>query len=211
MIGEVIRRRYKIIAEIGKDKAGISETYLAEDLDMPVNPKPKRVVKCLQPQIINDDIRRLFNKEADILYKLGEKSDRIPTLYAFFEEEGRFYIVQEYIDGNDLSDELTPGTKWDEAKVINFLQEMLEILAFVHANNVIHRDIKPQNIMRRKDSRLVFIDFGAIKEIATRPIDSSTTPFTFSIGTPDYIPIEQFRGKPEYSSDIYALGITAIQ
>jgi len=170
MIGRKLRQRYQIIKKLGA--GGFWETYLAEDLDIPVTPKPKCVVKWLKPKVIApdipqiplEDIVRLFEKEAETLYKLGQNHDRIPKLYAYFEQNRRLYLVQEFIDGHDLSQEITSGKQWSETEVIKFLEEILEVLAFVHQNNVIHRDIKPSNIMRRRcDGKLILIDFGLVK------------------------------------------------
>jgi serine/threonine-protein kinase len=155
-----------------------------------------------------EDILRLFEKEGKTLYELGQNHDQIPKLYAYFEENRKLYLVQEFIDGQDLSQEITSGKQWSETEVIKFLEETLEVLAFVHQNNVIHRDIKPSNIMRRKcDGKLILIDFRLVKLVNASGAVSSTIP----IGTHGYVPIEQARGQPRFSSDIYAVGMTAIQ
>lgn len=190
----------------------MSQTYLAEDLDLPASPKPICVVKHIRPQMISPELTRLFQKEAEILYKLGHKHDQIPKLFAYFEWEHRFYLIQEFIDGYDLSAEIRPGAPWSEGEVVEFLHEILSVLAFVHRDRVIHRDIKPQNIMRRRDGRLVPIDFGVAKEVGA--LGSAGTPLpsrTLAVGTPGYMPGEQAIGKPKFSSDVYAVGITAIQ
>lgn len=211
MIGKILRQRYKIIKKLGS--GGFGETYLAEDLDIPANPKPKCVVKQLQPKETNHnipklDILRLFQKEAETLYKLGQSHNQIPKLYAYFEQRQKFYLVQEFIDGHDFSQEITLGKLWSEIETIKFLEEILEVLAFVHRHNIIHRDIKPSNIMRReRDGKLILIDFGLVKPIIGSGVLSSTIP----IGSPGYTPTEQIRGRPQFSSDIYALGITTIQ
>ena len=112
----------------------------------------------------------MFNQEAEILQKLGEH-DRIPRLLAYFEEENEFYLVQEYIKGQTLETELISERPVTEEQVIIILQELLEILQFVHDRNVIHRDIKPANIIRReRDRKLVLIDFGAVKRITSGDI-----------------------------------------
>jgi serine/threonine protein kinase len=210
MIGKILRQRYQIIKQLGA--GGFGETYLAEDLDIPVTPKPVCVVKRLKPTEIDKDSIRLFEQEAQILYKLGQNHDQIPKLYAYFQEDEDFYLIQEFIEGKDLSNEICPGKKLSEAEVIQLLRDVLEILVYIHDNRVIHRDIKPANIMRRKDGRLVLIDFGAIKQINTTiAMKSDYTTRTILIGTQGYIPIEQAIGKPKFSSDIYALGMTAIQ
>jgi eukaryotic-like serine/threonine-protein kinase len=138
-------------------------------LNIPTTPKPKCVVKHLQPSNPAPEVlelaKQLFEREASTLYKLGNLHPQIPKLSEHFQENGEFYLVQEFIDGKDLSYEIVPGTKLSEADTIQLLQEILEVLAVVHQNNIIHRDIKPQNIMRRSDRKIILIDFGAVKEI----------------------------------------------
>jgi serine/threonine protein kinase len=211
MIGKILRHRYKIIEKLAD--GGFGETYLAEDLDIPANPKPKCVVKRLQPQMINPEVLRLFDKEGETLYRLGQNHNKIPKLFAYFQEDQEFYLIQEFIDGNDLKSEINLSKPWSEIQVKQLLQELLEVLEYVHQNNVIHRDIKPENIMRRRhDGKLILIDFGAVKQISTLPANNqSNTSRTVAIGTAGYMPSEQAQGKPKFSSDIYAFGMTAIQ
>jgi serine/threonine-protein kinase len=211
MIGKIIRQRYQIVQQL--QAGGYGETYIAEDLDIPVSPKPKCVVKRLHPKAIDPDIQRLFQKEAEILYKLGQDCEQIPKLHAYFEEDRVFYLVQELIEGHNLSQDFVSGQPWCESDVVQFLQELLEVLAYVHRHNVIHRDIKPSNLMRRKpDKRLMLIDFGAVKEVSTLQVDPfGQTTRTIAIGTIGYMPSEQALGKPRLSSDVYAVGMMAIQ
>ncbi|MDY6784496.1 MAG: protein kinase [Cyanobacteriota bacterium] len=211
MLGQILRQRYKIIRQLGE--GGFGTTYLAEDLDIPVTPKPKCVVKQLHPQMINADIVGRFEKEGQVLYRLGQQHDQIPDLFAYFEENGQFYLIQEFIEGRTIESEMEGGRQWNEAETLSFLREVLEVLVFVHQNRVIHRDIKPSNIMRRdRDRKLVLIDFGIVKEISAIATQSpgQSAP-TLAIGTPGYMPSEQMVGQPRLSSDIYALGMTAIR
>ena len=156
--------------------------------------------------------RRLFPREAEALEKLG-KHEQIPQLLAYFEEREQFYLVQEFIDGHSLEDELLPNKPLSETEVIDILQQLLSVLEFVHSHSVIHRDIKPNNIIRRhSDNKLVLIDFGAVKEISTQLLSTEgSTRFTVAIGTQGYAPHEQCAGRPRPNSDIYALGVTAIR
>ena len=210
MIGNILRQRYKIVKQL--DVGGFGKTYLADDLDIPVTPKSVCVVKKLHPTIIDPEIICLFEQEAQILYQLGQNHDQIPKLSGYFQEGQEFYLIQEFIDGHNLTQEITPGKKLGEADVIQLLRDVLEILVYVHKNKVIHRDIKPANIMRRKDGKLVLIDFGVVKQINTTiAIKSGSTSRTSGFGTVGYMPIEQAIGKPKLSSDIYALGMIAIQ
>jgi len=211
MLGNILVGRYQIISNLGG--GGFGETFVAYDTHLPGS--PKCVVKKLKPQA-NDPTtlqtaRRLFDTEAQVLHKLGIH-ERIPQLLAYFEENQEFYLVQEYIYGHDLDEEIKPGEAISQDLVISLLQEILEILEFVHEQKVIHRDINPRNILRQdKDGKLVLIDFGAVKQITTQMISpANQTQITVAIGTPGYIPGEQAQGEPKFSSDIYALGIMSI-
>jgi CHASE2 domain-containing sensor protein/predicted Ser/Thr protein kinase len=203
--------RYKILAALGG--GGFGQIYVAEDTYRPGN--PRCVVKHLQPASREVDFlqtaRRLFNTEAEILEKLGHH-DQIPQLLAYFEENEEFYLVQEFVDGCALSDELSGGVI-NETQVISLLQDILNVLEFVHSHQVIHRDIKPSNLIRRQqDGKIILIDFGAVKEIRNQIVnDSEPSEITVAIGTKGYMPNEQSAGKPRFNSDIYAVGIVAIQ
>jgi serine/threonine-protein kinase len=193
---------------------GFGQTYIAEDTQRPG--QPKCVVKHLMPATHNpqfmDLARRLFNTEAEILEKLG-RHEQIPQLLAYFEDNQEFFLVQEFIEGYPLSEEMLPGQPMSEAKVISILEDVLTVLTFVHSYGVIHRDIKPNNIMRRgQDGKLILIDFGAVKKISTQIVypETGEAP-TIAIGTGGYIAPEQALGHPRLSSDIYSLGMTVIE
>ncbi|BAY38485.1 serine/threonine kinase [Nostoc sp. NIES-2111] len=210
--GKILSGRYKIVKVLGC--GGFSETYIAEDTQRPGN--PRCVVKQLKPANTEakglELARRLFRSEAQTLEKLGSHQ-QIPQLLAYFEQDAEFYLVQEYIIGHPLNQELPSGIDVMEDKVISIVRELLQILVFVHENHVIHRDIKPSNIIRTdSDSKLVLIDFGAVKEISLAQTENQDqTPFTIGIGTRGYAPSEQCFGRPQYNSDIYAVGMIAIK
>ncbi|WP_414548101.1 SUMF1/EgtB/PvdO family nonheme iron enzyme [Anabaena sp. CCY 0017] len=209
--GTILRQRYKIIYILGS--GGFGDTYLAEDIDLPNH--PKCVVKHLKPNsdpAVLQIVRRLFDSEAQVLYRLGNDSEQIPRLFAHFEEQGQFYLVQEFVDGEDLSKEISPGKRLSEKEVTKLLQEILEVLAVVHKKNIIHRDIKPPNLMRRRhDKKIVLIDFGAVKEINTMMVNSQgQTSISVVIGTHGYMPSEQAAGQPKLCSDVYAVGMLGI-
>jgi CHASE2 domain-containing sensor protein/predicted Ser/Thr protein kinase len=203
--------RYRIDKVLAS--GGFGCTYLAEDTQRPGN--PICVVKQLMPARRDTKFmqvaRRLFNTEAEILEILGNHR-QIPELLAYFEDNQEFYLVQEYIEGHTLNEELPPHSEVQkESFVIDMLKQILEVLAFVHEHRVIHRDIKPGNIIRSSvDNRLVLIDFGAVKMMQP-PTSEETELATVAIGTRGYAPPEQFAGHPRLCSDIYALGMIAIQ
>ncbi|MBW4615908.1 MAG: CHASE2 domain-containing protein [Desmonostoc vinosum HA7617-LM4] len=202
--------RYQISKVLGV--GGFGRTYLAQDTQLPG--RPTCVVKKLMPARQDTKFlqvaRRLFNTEAEILQTLG-KHHQIPELLAYFEDEQEFYLVEEYIQGHTLNEELPPVRDIQhELFVIEMLKEVLEVLGFLHQHRVIHRDIKPSNIIRcTQDNRLVLIDFGAVKLM--QPPSEKTELATVAIGTRGYMPPEQIVGHPRLCSDIYALGMIGIQ
>lgn len=202
--------RYEVVNVLGGGAFG--QTFLAKDTRRPGH--PFCVIKQLRYSNSNpaalEHARRLFKKEAEILEKLGHH-DQIPTLLADIEEQQEFYLVEQFVPGQSLVQEIVPGLVWDEQQVVNLLREVLQILVFVHGQGVIHRDLKPANLMRRQpDGKIVLIDFGAVKELGTQIALGENVP-TIAIGTPGYMAIEQFNGQPQFNSDLYAVGIIAIQ
>lgn len=208
--------RYQIVSQLGA--GGFGQTFLAQDRHMPG--QPKCVVKQLKPQVNNEQelqvARRLFDTEAKVLSQLGDHP-QIPRLLAHFEESAEFYLVQELIEGHSLQEDLAAVgaavQPWREAQTVGFLGDILSTLAFVHGNRVIHRDLKPSNLIRRQhDGRIVLIDFGAVKQVSTQLVNApSSLGRTISIGTQGYMPTEQVSGHPHFSSDVYAVGMIAIQ
>ena len=209
--GQILKERYKIIKDLRRGAFG--KTYLAEDKLAGDN--PLCVLKKLQPSThspsILEEARNRFELEAIALEKLGIHN-RIPRLLDRFEENEEFYLVQEFIDGQDLTQEIKEGKRLNETQTITLLQDTLEVLEYIHEHGVIHRDIKPSNLIRRKaDDKVVIVDFGAVKEIETLVLSSEGRPSGSVVGTPGYMPIEHLGGRPRANSDIYALGMTAIQ
>ncbi|MEH2393136.1 MAG: bifunctional serine/threonine-protein kinase/formylglycine-generating enzyme family protein [Nostoc sp.] len=200
--------RYEIIRELGG--GGFAITFLAKDYLQPS--QPLCVVKQLRPEHNEPRIVEFFETEATVLEKLGKYS-QIPQLLAHFRENKNLYIVQEFIEGHDLKQEIIPGKQLSEGYVIKLLQDVLEVLSFVHNEQVIHRDIKPENLMRRhRDGKIFLIDFGAVKELGALIVNvEGKVTSSVIIGTPGYMPNEQKNAKPIFASDIYALGVTVIQ
>lgn len=206
--------RYQILRRLSS--GGFSRTFLVSDIHLPNH--PKCVIKQLKIQDKDtatlDMARRLFDTEAKVLYQLGNHP-QIPALMAHFEEDQEFYLAQEYIEGSRLSSQVEESKPWSETRVVLLLQEVLEILAFVHRQQVIHRDIKPSNLIRRhQDGKIVLIDFGAVKQVTSSPLvdaETGATNLTVAIGTHGYMPNEQYAGKPRFSSDVYAVGMLGIR
>ncbi len=201
---KLLRMRYRIREHLVS--TDYSDTYLAEDENLP--DRPLCLVKRLKSQ--SQRTSHLFDRETRVLYRLGQH-DRIPELLARFEEDGYFYLVYQFIEGQPLYQELIEGQPWEEPQVRALLKDILEVLVFVHKQDVIHRDVHPQNLIRRtSDGKIVLIDFGAVKEINTSLQDTGQT--RSRGGTQqDYIPPEQAIGSPKFCSDIYAVGIIGIQ
>ncbi|MEH2315640.1 protein kinase domain-containing protein [Nostoc sp.] len=209
----LLNNRYQVIQVIGA--GGFGETFLAEDVHMPS--RRRCVIKQLKPITNNDPqtyqlIQQRFEREAAILEYLGESSHQIPKLYAYFSENGQFYLVQEWIHGQTLTKIVEAKGFESETAVWQILLSLLSVLDYVHSKGIIHRDIKPDNIILRSvDGQPVLIDFGAVKETIRSVVNSPGHPTrSLVIGTPGYMPSEQAVGRPVYATDIYSLGLTAI-
>jgi serine/threonine protein kinase, bacterial len=204
---------YPIIKKLGE--GGFGTTYLATNTLMPS--QAYCVVKQLTPTSTEPKLQQLirdrFKQEAITLENLGKNSNgTIPSLYAYFIEQGEFYLVQEYINGQTLSERVATQGLFTELQVKQFLTDILPVLTYVHQRGIVHRDIKPDNIMiRQSDNKPILIDFGAVKEtMSTMMTASGNMGQSIVIGTPGFMPIEQMSGRPMFASDIYALGLTAI-
>ncbi len=211
MLGKTLTGRYKIVKQLGG--GGFSQTFIAEDGYLP--DRPSCVIKQLKPASTQVEVlrisRELFDKEAKVLYRLG-KHECIPSLLAHFEEDEEFFLAQELIEGDVLTQEIRRGQCLGEQYTIDFLTDILPTLDFVHRQQVIHRDIKPSNLIRRvSDRKIVLIDFGAVKEVSTQPISQFGSTSSLVIGSPGYMPNEQYSGKTMFASDIYAVGVIAMQ
>jgi serine/threonine-protein kinase len=208
----LLRDRYRIHKALGQ--GGFGATFLAQDESLPGD--PCCVIKQLRPATTGSHIlpmaRELFEREARTLGKIGNHP-QVPRLLDYFEDNQQFYLVQEYISGLTLQQEVKKSGPLSEAGVKQFLSEILPLLQYIHSQQVIHRDIKPANLIRREqDKRLVLIDFGAVKNQVNPVTNASdqTALTNFAIGTPGFAPPEQMALRPVYASDIYAVGVTCI-
>ena len=201
-----LREHYRAIKLIGE--GGFAKTFLAVDEDKPS--KPDCAIKQFLPQAQGTDTlekaSELFQQEAVRLEQL-DQHPQIPSLLAYFTHENRQYLVQQFIDGENLAAELTQKGAFNEAQIISLLEELLPVLEFVHSHQVIHRDIKPENIIRHNsEGKLFLVDFGASKYATKTQLAARGT----VIGSLGYAAPEQEVGKANFSSDIYGLGVTCI-
>lgn len=210
MLGTILHSHYQIVKVLGIGKSGT--TYLAKDLDL--IDSPLYVIKNIQS--LNVDLAdlsvvdKLFESQGSIAYQVG-KHPQIPSLITKFVADGDRYLVREYVDGEPLSQELTPGVIWSQMQVFDLLIELLGILNFVHGFQYIHQDINPHNIIRRHDDgRLFLIGFGCVQDLGNAwqnlPREESK-----NINDPSYVPYEQEQNVSKINSDIYAVGAIAIQ
>lgn len=205
-----IQDRYRALKAIGQ--GGFGKTFLAQDEGKPS--QPRCVIKQFAFETINPNVSqgtldvaiRLFEQEAKRLDDLG-KHPQIPELLSFTVHEGKQYLIQEFIDGETLEQELTRVGAFSEQQVRDVLVEVLQILEFVHSKSVIHRDISPDNIIRRRsDQKLVLVDFGAAKHATATLLVKTGT----GIGKPSYGAPEQMLGKSVFQSDLFGLGVTCL-
>jgi serine/threonine protein kinase len=189
-------------------QGGFGRTFLAVDKTQAL--KPLCVIKQFFPQTLGTDNRdkaaELFRQEALRLKELGHHA-QIPELIDFLEQEGQQYLIQEFIDGRNLEQELAEQGRFSETQIHQLLNDLLPVLQFIHDRQVIHRDIKPANIIRRSaDQKLVLVDLGAAKYATGTALAKTGT----VIGSAEFTAPEQTRGKAVFASDIYSLGATCI-
>ncbi|MEP0784099.1 serine/threonine-protein kinase [Coleofasciculus sp. FACHB-129] len=202
----VLLGRYRALAPLGQ--GGFGRTFRAIDEAKPS--KPACVIKQFFPIQQGTDTANkaaeLFHQEAVRLEELGNHP-QIPELLAHFEEENRQYLVQQFINGQNLAHILEQQGAFSETEIRSLLADLLRVLEFVHSKQVIHRDIKPENIIRRQvDNQLVLVDFGAAKFATGTALARTGT----VIGDFRYIAPEQAVGKGVFASDLYSLGVTCI-
>jgi serine/threonine-protein kinase len=217
--GEIIANRYKIIKLLGQ--GGFGRTYLAEDRKQSAK---TCVLKEFAPQVEEEqDLKKakeLFEREASVLKKL--QHSQIPCFHASLQAKignhDFFFLVQDYVEGENYLDllekRLAKGQSFNEEEVITLLQKILPVLSYIHSQNVVHRDISPDNLIcRRSDQLPVLVDFGGVKQLP------ASQGFWFTqmggirtiLGKKGYAPEEQLRqGKAFPSSDLYSLAVTAL-
>jgi serine/threonine-protein kinase len=208
-----LHNRYRVMQALAQ--GGFGATFLAKDESLPG--QPICVIKQLRLATNTPEVmamaRELFAREASTLGRIGNHP-QVPRLLDYFDDDQQFYLVQEFVNGWTIQQEIKRNGPMSEAGVKQFLSEMLGILQYIHNQQVIHRDIKPNNLIRRaEDGRLVLIDFGAVKNQVSQTFagqNEQTALTAFAIGTAGFAPPEQIAMRPVYASDIYAVGITCL-
>jgi serine/threonine protein kinase len=200
----LLDNRYFALHLIGQ--GGFGRTLLAIDTTTPH--KQRCVIKQLFPQQTEhlEKASALFKQEAEQLKTLG-KHPQIPDLLNYLEQEQQQYLIQEWIDGDNLAQELSKNGAFTEEKILSLLNDLLPVLQYVHEHHVIHRDIKPANIIRQNvDQKLYLVDLGAAKAATGTSLAKTGT----VIGSAEYVAPEQARGRAIFASDLYSLGATCI-
>ncbi|MCJ8280847.1 MAG: bifunctional serine/threonine-protein kinase/formylglycine-generating enzyme family protein [Rivularia sp. ALOHA_DT_140] len=204
--GNLLRNRYRVKRLLGT--GGFGRTYEAQDLDrLDAACVVKQFIRESQGTTARAKAAQLFRQEAKRLFELGENHSQIPRLVAYFEQGTCMYLVQEFIDGDNLHQELLRQA-FNETQIWQLLSDLLPVLEFIHQRQVIHRDIKPENIIRRiADGKLVLIDFGGAKQVTQHNLAQKGT----GIYTLGYAAAEQMAGYACAASDLYALGATCVR
>lgn len=209
--GNLLGGRFRVVQTIADDT--YTQTYLVEDTVAAEMPRWIAKSFCLinKTNLQLDWARSLFRNEVPKLQQLSDRSPDFPKITTYFEQEEEFYIVEEAIDGTRLSDEIATGRLYNESEVISFLQQLLASLHTAHLANMVHGDINPRNLIRRKhdstgNHHFVLTNFAVLKGIYAPAAQNGVV-----LGTPSYMPFEQALGHFTPSCDIYALGLTAIQ
>jgi serine/threonine protein kinase len=198
--------RYRALQPLSQ--GGFGRTFLAVDEYKPS--RPRCVIKQFFPQFQKAETAKkaaqMFRNEAIHLEELGNHP-QIAELLAYIDQDDSQFLVQEFIEGKNLDRELAENGAFDETQIRQFLNDLLLVLRFVHDRQIIHRDVKPANIIRRSsDCQLVLVDFGAAKLITELGLNLTGT----VIGSAGYTAPEQLLGKAVFASDLYSLGVTCV-
>lgn len=208
-VGDMLQGRYRVARQLGQ--GGMGAVYRVWDLRLNA---PRAVKEMLpQPEINGQtlaQLRQQFQQEAAVLANLSHP--HLVRVTDFFEEAGNAYLVMDFIEGESLAERITREGQLPEAQVLSWADQLLDALEYCHSQGIIHRDIKPQNVIVRPDGRVILVDFGLVK--LWNPNDPRTRTAIRSMGTPEYAPPEQYdsqSGSTDARSDIYSLGATLYQ
>lgn len=202
----ILNDRYLVLALLGK--GGMGAVYRAEDSSL------KRVVAIKEripdpnsPAQTMQHAREQFRREAQALAQLAHPN--LPRIFDYFSYDGNEYIVMELVEGTNLAEFAQSRGPLPEALVLHWARQILDALVFLHSRNIIHRDIKPNNLILTPDEQIVLVDFGLVKLYDPNSQNTSTT--LRGVGTPEYSPLEQYArevGRTDPRTDVYGLGAT---
>jgi eukaryotic-like serine/threonine-protein kinase len=198
--GQLLQNRYRIDAPLGQ--GGMGAVYRAFDLRLQTGCVVKELLIDPGMSQNRSEAAAQFWQEAQALSHLNHPS--LPRVIDYFEEGTSYCLVMDYIVGQRLDTLINAGLP--EQAVLNYADQLLDVLAYIHRQGILHRDIKPQNIIVQPDGRPMLVDFGLVKNVSTG--NARTKTFLQGIGTLEYAPPEQFGGGTDQRSDIYSLGAT---
>lgn len=205
-VGDMLQERYRVARQLGQ--GGMGAVYRVWDLHLNA---PRAVKEMLPQPDINpqllEQLRQQFQQEAAVLATLSHP--HLVRVTDFFEEGGNAYLVMDFIEGESLAERIAREGALPEAQVLAWADQLLDALEYIHSQGIIHRDIKPQNVIVRPDGRVMLVDFGLVK--LWNPNDPRTRTVIRSMGTPEYAPPEQYdaqSGATDARSDLYSLGAT---
>ncbi|HEY9858294.1 MAG TPA: serine/threonine-protein kinase, partial [Candidatus Obscuribacterales bacterium] len=212
-VGTILQNRYRLISILGQ--GGFGRTYLAEDQGR-FNERCalKEFIPAQSSSYALEKSKELFQREAAILYQI--QHPQVPQFRATFEQDQRLFLVQDYVEGKTygtlIQERTAQGYPFSESETIQLLRQILPVLAHIHSKGIIHRDISPDNLILRESDHLpVLIDFGVVKDLATRIQSPETVPQATTVGKFGYAPSEQMQtGRAYPSSDLYSLAVMAI-
>ena len=205
-IGDMLQDRYRIVSLLGQ--GGMGAVYRAWDVRLNVPMALKEMVP--QPDLAPDTLAQLreqFQQEAQILARLNHPY--LVMVGDFFQERGNVYLAMDFVEGENLAQRIKREKALPEAQVLEWASQLLDALAYCHSQGIVHRDVKPHNVIIRPDGRVVLVDFGLVK--MWDPSDPRTKTAMRGMGTPEYAPPEQYdtwMGYTDARSDIYGLGAT---
>ncbi|MBU0705430.1 MAG: serine/threonine protein kinase [Chloroflexi bacterium] len=203
---EMLQDRYRILSLLGQ--GGMGAVYRAWDVRLNVPMALKEMIP--QPDLAPDTLAQLreqFQQEAQILARLNHPY--LVRVGDFFQERGNVYLAMDFVEGENLAQRIEREKALPEAQVLEWAGQLLDALAYCHSQGIVHRDVKPHNVIIRPDGRVVLVDFGLVK--MWDPSDPRTKTAMRGMGTPEYAPPEQYdtwMGYTDARSDIYGLGAT---
>ncbi len=204
--GQVVHGRYRVVALLSQ--GGMSAVYEAMDSTLGIRCALKEMIPYPgTPGTALPQLREQFQQEAQVLADF--RCPNLPRVTDHFEEDGNAYLVMDLVQGKRLDEIIAQKGRLTEGEVLGWAQQLMDALAYCHEQGVIHRDVKPQNVVITSQGRAMLVDFGLVKLVD--PNDPRTRTVMRGLGTPEYAPPEQYDAKEGYTdarTDVYSLGAT---